>query len=67
MFCFFVKWAIPWLFLIYFSSFKANIAILTKNICEKCFVHSVYGTGFQTHDLWNMSRIPITTKQWFLP
>ena len=34
-----------------FSFFQANITILTTNICEKCYVHPVYGAGIWTHNL----------------
>ena len=41
-----------------FGLFKQTIQIFTKNQCEKCHVHPVYGAGIQTHDLLNMSRLP---------
>ena len=39
-----------------FSSFQTHITIFTtnKNV-EK--VHSIYGTGIRTNDLWNMSLL----------
>ena len=45
--------------LVYFLSFQADfITIFTPDQCEKCHVHTVYGTGIQTHDLWNVSLLP---------
>ena len=33
---FFLKWANPGLFFVYFRSFQTNITIFTTIICEKC-------------------------------
>ena len=55
----FLNWANPGLFFVYLWSFQADIiTIFTPDQCEKCHVHTVYGTGIQTHDLWNVSLLP---------
>ena len=43
-----------------FSSFQKYITNFTTNryLCEKN-VHPVYGAGIRTHDLWNMSLLPL--------
>ena len=42
-----------------FSSFQTRIiSIFTTNKCEKRHVHSVFGAGIRTHNLWNMSLLP---------
>ena len=64
----FLKWANPRLFFIYFRSFQANNTYnrILQQINEK-YVHPVYSARIRTHDLWNISRLPITTRQGLSP
>ena len=43
---------------VYISLFKQTIQFF-DNQCEKCHSHPVYGAGSQTHDLSNMSHLPL--------
>ena len=52
----FLKCAYPGLFLIYFRLFEHRLQFLQKINVKN--VHPVYGTGIQTHNLWNMSLLP---------
>ena len=54
---FFLKMVHPRPIFHLFSSFQTHITILKTNICEKCYVHPVYGAGIRTHDLRNMSLL----------
>ena len=56
----FFKWPKPGLFFIYFSLFKQTLPFLQKINVKN--VHPEYGTRIQTHDCWNMSPSPITTR-----
>ena len=48
----------------FFRYFQTNIdTILTTNKCEKRHVHPVYRTGIRTHDLWNMTLLPLPLDQ----
>ena len=38
--------------------FKQTIQFLQQINVKKCHVHPVYGTGIQTQNLLNMSRLP---------
>ena len=42
----------------FISSFQTLILILTTNMCEKYYVHLVYGAKIRTHDLRNMRLLP---------
>ena len=53
---FFLKMVHPRHLFYLFSSFQTNITIL--QLINVKNVHPVYGTGIQTHDLWNMSLLP---------
>ena len=52
-------WANPGLLFVYFRSFQTNNTIFNTNPCEKCHVHPVYRARIRTHDLLNMSHIPL--------
>ena len=42
-----------------FLSFQSHITnFYNKKVCEKMYIHPVYGAGIQTHDLWNVSLLP---------
>ena len=60
---FFKKWTNPGLFFIYFQSSKTKNTIFTTIQCKKCRVHPVYGARIWTHDLSNMSRLPLALDQ----
>ena len=62
----FFKWAIPASFRL-FSSFQINITNFTLNVCEKMSIYLVYGAGIRTHDLQNMSLLPLPLDQDFRP
>ena len=55
---FFKKWAILGIFLVYFCLFKQTLQFLYQIYVKKWYVHPVYGTMIQTHNLWNMSLLP---------
>ena len=42
-----------------FSSLQTNITIFTTNVKN---VHAVYGPGIWTHNLQNLSLLPLTTR-----
>ena len=54
------KWPKHGLFFIYFRLFKQTLPFLQKINVKN--VHPEYGTRIQTHDCWNMSPSPITTR-----
>ena len=45
-----------------FSAYQTHITNFTSNRCVKN-VHPVYGAGIQTHNLWNMSLLPLPQDQ----
>ena len=48
---YFIKWANPGLFFVYFWSFQANNNTFLQQInVKKCHVHQVYGIGIRTND-----------------
>ena len=49
---FFLNWANPGLFFVYFRSFQTNNTILQQINVKKCHVHPVSGAGIRTHDLF---------------
>ena len=53
---FFLKWAIPGLFLIYFRLFKQTLQLLQQ--IHVINVHRVYGASIRTHEVQNMSLLP---------
>ena len=41
-----------------FGIFKQTIQFLQQINVKKCYLHPVFSTGIQTHNLLNMSRLP---------
>ena len=54
----FLNGPIPASFTFIFSLLKQTLQYLQQIKVNKCHVHPVYGTGIQTHDLFNLSHLP---------
>ena len=67
-FCFLLKVPLPKngptpaSFSFIFGLFKQTIQFLQQINVKKCHVHPVYNTWIRTHDLSNMSCLPLTTR-----
>ena len=60
---FFLNGPTPASFLFIFGLFKQTIQFLQQINVKKCHVHPVSGAGIQTHDLWNVSLLPLPLAQ----
>ena len=61
---FFLNGPTPASFPFIYCFFEQTLRFFTTNKSEKCQVHPVYGNEIRTHDVMNMSRLPLPLDQW---